>query len=271
MRGAKPAAEGAAPVGALSGRRARVGVAALGLQQDFEPAVESSGRSGASSRSLGTLRCSVSARGGAGSPRCGCAAVGSLSGENSPVRRSRPRGRSLRGARVVHRVEGMPGRPRPCRMRSTRRSRPGERRRPQCELTGVKAEPELPAVGKSQGGCCTFVLHNASGAVSDLSDTAPDLGSGWRDLNPRPLRPERSALPSCATPRSNEYYSSGPAPWDEIRFRSGAPGRVGGAQVSTEGAVPRAAGAGPCRRGPSERPGVSYLARGPGLPGAGPA
>lgn len=36
-------------------------------------------------------------------------------------------------------------------------------------------------------------------------DQAPDLVlrlSGWRDLNPRPLRPERSALPSCATPRS---------------------------------------------------------------------
>ena len=28
-----------------------------------------------------------------------------------------------------------------------------------------------------------------------------DYRSGWRDLNPRPLRPERSALPSCATPR----------------------------------------------------------------------
>jgi hypothetical protein len=27
------------------------------------------------------------------------------------------------------------------------------------------------------------------------------LWSGWRDLNPRPLRPERSALPSCATAR----------------------------------------------------------------------
>ncbi len=26
--------------------------------------------------------------------------------------------------------------------------------------------------------------------------------SGWRDLNPRPLRPERSALPNCATPRA---------------------------------------------------------------------
>lgn len=25
--------------------------------------------------------------------------------------------------------------------------------------------------------------------------------SGWRDSNPRPLRPERSALPSCATSR----------------------------------------------------------------------
>ena len=28
-----------------------------------------------------------------------------------------------------------------------------------------------------------------------------DSPSGWRDLNPRPLRPERSALPNCATPR----------------------------------------------------------------------
>jgi hypothetical protein len=27
------------------------------------------------------------------------------------------------------------------------------------------------------------------------------LWSGWGDLNSRPLRPERSALPSCATPR----------------------------------------------------------------------
>ena len=26
--------------------------------------------------------------------------------------------------------------------------------------------------------------------------------SEWRDLNPRPLRPERSTLPNCATPRN---------------------------------------------------------------------
>ena len=32
--------------------------------------------------------------------------------------------------------------------------------------------------------------------------------SGWRDLNPRPLRPERSALPSCATPRDDLVQSS---------------------------------------------------------------
>src|SRR5690606_39875290 len=28
------------------------------------------------------------------------------------------------------------------------------------------------------------------------------MSSEWRDSNPRPLRPERSALPGCATPRS---------------------------------------------------------------------
>ena len=33
------------------------------------------------------------------------------------------------------------------------------------------------------------------------SVTAATGWSGWRDLNPRPLRPERSALPNCATPR----------------------------------------------------------------------
>ena len=35
--------------------------------------------------------------------------------------------------------------------------------------------------------------------------------SGWRDLNPRPLRPERSALPSCATPRMKPRQPIAPA------------------------------------------------------------
>ena len=34
--------------------------------------------------------------------------------------------------------------------------------------------------------------------------------SGWRDLNPRPLRPERSALPGCATPRGPQRYERPP-------------------------------------------------------------
>src|ERR1700722_7127713 len=33
--------------------------------------------------------------------------------------------------------------------------------------------------------------------------------SGWRDLNPRPPRPERGALPSCATPRNNMVGETG--------------------------------------------------------------
>src|ERR1700683_1480193 len=34
-----------------------------------------------------------------------------------------------------------------------------------------------------------------------MTRNEPLTWSGWGDLNPRPLRPERSALPSCATPR----------------------------------------------------------------------
>jgi hypothetical protein len=35
--------------------------------------------------------------------------------------------------------------------------------------------------------------------------------SGWRDSNPRPLRPERSTLPSCATPRVKPRQRIAPA------------------------------------------------------------
>src|SRR5581483_194156 len=53
--------------------------------------------------------------------------------------------------------------------------------------------------------------------------------SGWRDLNPRPLRPERSALPSCATPRACRAILAD-------RFRRPHPGipcRQRGIKVST--------------------------------------
>src|SRR3712207_97125 len=36
------------------------------------------------------------------------------------------------------------------------------------------------------------------------------LWSGWQDLNLRPLRPERSALPGCATPRGEPSTKHAP-------------------------------------------------------------
>src|SRR5437773_2902484 len=46
---------------------------------------------------------------------------------------------------------------------------------------------------------------------SRATEVTPDLRfsqSGRRDLNPRPQRPERCALPSCATSRRKESVSS---------------------------------------------------------------
>ena len=50
-----------------------------------------------------------------------------------------------------------------------------------------------------------FLLkQNIGGLFCIFSKSRCDgLWSRWRDLNPRPLRPERSALPSWATPRNN--------------------------------------------------------------------
>src|SRR5262245_37877060 len=77
--------------------------------------------------------------------------------------------------------------------------------------------------------------------IRSLHLKAPDLVlplSGWRDLNPRPLRPERSALPSCATPRGVPGNTNRRAGADKpglSRFgirttllaRRGAPARAG--------------------------------------------
>src|SRR3712207_6467720 len=41
------------------------------------------------------------------------------------------------------------------------------------------------------------------------SPIPPLTWSGWRDLNPRPLAPKASALPSCATPRRRPADRSG--------------------------------------------------------------
>src|SRR5271166_4164900 len=51
-------------------------------------------------------------------------------------------------------------------------------------------------------------------SLAGIAPSGSDLlqrESGWRDLNPRPLRPERSALPSCATPRLKPRQRIAPA------------------------------------------------------------
>src|SRR2546430_10453016 len=74
----------------------------------------------------------------------------------------------------------------------------------------------------------TAVLRCCTGGKRAASDhrTRPLTWSGWRDLNPRPLRPERSALPSCATPRCGEEFSGRRSGFARDQ---GEEGRFGGA------------------------------------------
>ena len=48
---------------------------------------------------------------------------------------------------------------------------------------------------------CAQAGHTGNGIRGCLHTETTPFASGWRDLNSRPLRPERSALPSCATAR----------------------------------------------------------------------
>lgn len=52
-----------------------------------------------------------------------------------------------------------------------------------------------------------FVTQNKVSPHLPITQMGADLESGWRDSNPRPLRPERSALPSCATPRWSDLLA----------------------------------------------------------------
>ena len=70
------------------------------------------------------------------------------------------------------------------------------RSRPHAE--GVPCHPPRPRSRPcARAGSRPGYAHTKSPGPNGPGDSP----SGWRDLNPRPLRPERSALPSCATPR----------------------------------------------------------------------
>ena len=63
---------------------------------------------------------------------------------------------------------------------------------------GVPCHPPRPRSRPcARAGSRSGYTHTKSPGPNGPGDSP----SGWRDLNPRPLRPERSALPSCATPR----------------------------------------------------------------------
>ena len=72
----------------------------------------------------------------------------------------------------------------------------GHHSRPHAE--GVPCHPPRPRSRPcARAGSRSGYTHTKSPGPNGPGDSP----SGWRDLNPRPLRPERSALPSCATPR----------------------------------------------------------------------
>ena len=74
------------------------------------------------------------------------------------------------------------------------------------------------ALQSSPGGAWAYRLGGIELVIGQknapLAGAREALQSGWRDLNPRPPRPERGALPGCATPRrctrcQHKAYGSG--------------------------------------------------------------
>jgi len=82
----------------------------------------------------------------------------------------------------------------PRRRRYTQADPPGDRARCRCH------GPHLP--GRPGSPCLVTHLVTRHRRRAGLMWVVCLLSwSGWPDLNRRPLRPERSALPNCATPR----------------------------------------------------------------------
>jgi hypothetical protein len=81
--------------------------------------------------------------------------------------------------------------------------------------------------GPSESYCGRTADHNSTKPRPGFPARACHLRrreSGWRDSNPRPLRPERSALPSCATPRVKPRQRIAPAMPEAKRLPPGPRG-----------------------------------------------
>jgi hypothetical protein len=90
-----------------------------------------------------------------------------------------------------------------------------------CNLGVLRGEPLATAqvlsyMIRSCSECVEWISHAAAhGEYANRSENRSGstewiphpIKSGWSDLNRRPLRPKRSALADCATPRSNTLRS----------------------------------------------------------------
>lgn len=76
--------------------------------------------------------------------------------------------------------------------------------RPTCTLGGPFASWASALASKIESSCCTSLLYDAEEPQPDHSDWGSELRWTCGDLNPRPPRCERGALPDCATGPCNE-------------------------------------------------------------------
>ena len=114
--------------------------------------------------------------------------------------RSPPTPRAFGSARRLEARPGPATRPRAPQLPAYRRGAlpPALEYRSRPHAEGVPCHPPRPHSRPcARAGSRPGYAHTKSPGPNGPGDSP----SGWRDLNPRPLRPERSALPSCATPR----------------------------------------------------------------------
>ena len=114
--------------------------------------------------------------------------------------RSPPTPRAFGSARRLEARPGPATRPRAPQLPAYRRGAlpPALEYRSRPHAEGAPCHPPRPHSRPcARAGSRPGYAHTKSPGPNGPGDSP----SGWRDLNPRPLRPERSALPSCATPR----------------------------------------------------------------------
>ncbi len=69
-----------------------------------------------------------------------------------------------------------------------------------CRLRQIEMVEDERAINAKRDRLQAQLIENIPELIVN-GDKISQSKSGWRDSNPRPFRPERNALPSCATSR----------------------------------------------------------------------